>query len=599
MRAQSKKICLFAGYSPDFRVHDYVVYYIENLSEIADVHYLADCEMAQTELDRLGSYTVSADGFRHGTYDFGSWKELIHRIGWEKINEYDELILCNDSCYGPVFGFGDVFEKMSLRNVDFWGLSSSPELSTLHLQSYFLVFTREVFRSAVFKSFFEGIRAHPDFWDVITNYEIALTRMLANEGFRFEAFFKGRSEINPTTFPLSILRDFRFPLIKIKAFTNPHTNLNERLEGIDSFVSSHSDYEPEMFRKHLDIVAPDYRERIEQRFADRSALAPPTRAEKMLVHLHLPNAEEAPYFVSKLLNVPGEFDLIVTMSESVTLVEDQLAIFGDRVKVLDPGTAANDMSAFFYVIREVGLEEYDYVLKMHSMGIRLTRDKLLDLDMWAYGWRNSLVDPLLESGPVFMRHLELLRADPEVGMLASAALTSSEFREPSLEGNEMVEKWKTVCALHTGDVQQPVVVGRMFLMRAKLLSPLLSSGGIDTILSDAGEGGAKTETLEYSFETFLSLLLLHGNSSVAPVGEGGFNRKFSDCEEIHPRRVEVAPATPDTEQSKIPAEVEDLELSKSQAGFLKKCLKVGKLFGVLDTPKYRKLKEALRASPNS
>ncbi|MGJ8634740.1 MAG: glycosyltransferase [Luteolibacter sp.] len=59
----------------------------------------------------------------------------------------------------------------------------------------------------------------------------------------------------------------------------------------------------------------------------------------------------------------------------------------------------------------------------------------------------------------------------------------------------------------------------------------------------------------------------------------------------------VEETVPDTDKPEITAVGESLNLTKSQAKFLKRCLKLGKLLGVLDAPKFQKLKETLRASP--
>ena len=105
---------------------------------------------------------------RHGEYDFGSYKR-----GWDwarasgALAESDELLLCNDSCYGPFHPFGSVFAAMAARPCDFWGLSMfqirDKQTKSLHyhFQSFFLVFRRRVFESEVFTGFMASIRKLP------------------------------------------------------------------------------------------------------------------------------------------------------------------------------------------------------------------------------------------------------------------------------------------------------------------------------------------------------------------------------------------------------------------------------------------------------
>ena len=44
-----KRICLFAGYDSKNIIHDYVIYYLKELSTVADVYYMADNEISDDE----------------------------------------------------------------------------------------------------------------------------------------------------------------------------------------------------------------------------------------------------------------------------------------------------------------------------------------------------------------------------------------------------------------------------------------------------------------------------------------------------------------------------------------------------------------------
>ncbi len=217
----TKRICLFAGYDSSGLIHDYVVNYVQELSEISDVYYLADCIMASSELAKLSSFTISAEAYRHEMYDFGSWKLLIDTIGIEKLCEYDELILSNDSCFGPFYPLSPIFEKMNSRTIDFWGLTACSIFQT-HLQSFFIVFKRNVFISEAFIKFFKSIKKESSVMDVILNYETKLTPYLSDEGYTWDSFIPqnviSKKYPNPTIVPFTLLSN-SFPLLKVKVFT--------------------------------------------------------------------------------------------------------------------------------------------------------------------------------------------------------------------------------------------------------------------------------------------------------------------------------------------------------------------------------------------
>lgn len=571
--APKRRLCLFAGYDPNGCLHDYVIYYISQMAGISDVHYLSDCEMGSGQLEMLAPYVETARGYRHKKYDFGSWQELIRHIGWDTIENYDELILCNDSCYGPLYPLDFIFETMESKKIDFWGMTESSELLTRHLQSYFLVFSTNVIKTDILKLFFAGVGKQEQFWNYVVKYEIFLTQMLVNKGFKFDSFLKARSKINTTSFPVTLVRDFRFPFIKIKSFTSPETNLNEPIDELEQLLKTNTSYDASLITTHLNSVAADYETRISRRFDGAPWIPAPTKPEKILVHLHLAHPEEAPYFISRLANICCNFDLFVTVVRLDDLTAAQFQVFDNKATFIELPDAVNDVLPFLHVIHRVRLEGYDYVLKMQSTGIRFDHEHLLGVNLYAYGWRNTLVEPLLESEWAFRRHLAELSVHPSTGMIASALLLSATMREESEDKKVLVDTWANGMKLTPKKGPAPVVAGRMFLMRASLCSPLCVPG-LPLIERDFKEGRLTGKTMEYAFEKVLALLLDHGNAIVA-----------NPC--IQPA---VEPEPPKTEQTGGPAPSRTILQLYLQLGYLK----AGKCLHMYEKEQYESMKMAIR-----
>ena len=54
-------------------------------------------------------------------FDCGAYKDTLENyLGWEEVRKYDELILLNDSCYGPIYPLAPIFEQKDKRELDFW-----------------------------------------------------------------------------------------------------------------------------------------------------------------------------------------------------------------------------------------------------------------------------------------------------------------------------------------------------------------------------------------------------------------------------------------------------------------------------------------------
>jgi len=213
-----KRICLFAGFDQKGEIADYVVYYLKALAQIADVYYWGDFATTEPEQAKIKPYCKAIYCKKHGKYDFGSWQELIRKIGRTKIETYDELILANDSCYGPLTNLEELFAKMEQRDCDFWGLSLVYNWH-IHLQSYFVVLNQPVIRSDVFYNFFEGVKPEADYNDVCANYEDKFTYTLSKAGFSFCSLIDYTDlKSHPYRDMMAAIKNRHFPFLKVKFF---------------------------------------------------------------------------------------------------------------------------------------------------------------------------------------------------------------------------------------------------------------------------------------------------------------------------------------------------------------------------------------------
>jgi lipopolysaccharide biosynthesis protein len=210
--------------------------------------------MKAGELDKIAAFVREKYTYRHEKYDFGSWQELIYKIGWAKVGEYDELILCNDSCFGPLFPLLPIFLEMEGCKCDFWGLTKNTHRTIGHIQSYFLVFNRNVFQSSPFKKFIQNIQRERCSQDVILNYEIRLTELLQNHGF-FSMAYVGDLKPAPQNGVLLRWRDIvklGHPFLKIKIFTSlAYEKYTKNLPGLEQFISRHSQYDTNFIKAYL------------------------------------------------------------------------------------------------------------------------------------------------------------------------------------------------------------------------------------------------------------------------------------------------------------------------------------------------------------
>jgi lipopolysaccharide biosynthesis protein len=206
--------------------------------------------------------------WRHNSgYDFGAYRDAILSLDTDSVTQ---LILTNDSIYGPFYPLQDLIDRCDPEKADVWGASDSREIG-YHLQSCFLLFHGNAIRSDAFRNFW---RWYPDADDkvwVILNGELGISRALANDGLRLRAVYScedakerrkaqrqcrefsdvtedadDRSDqLNPLSYywETMIARE-RFPFMKRSIFLR-------QPEKALSVVSSRTRYDPRLICRHL------------------------------------------------------------------------------------------------------------------------------------------------------------------------------------------------------------------------------------------------------------------------------------------------------------------------------------------------------------
>lgn len=176
-------------------------------------------------------------------FDSGAYKDvMVNLLGWNKVQQYDELILCNDTFYGPFVSFESIFNEMKNESIDFWGLNYYYNKITNQIQSYFLVFRKSVLsENGIIKYFNENIDSSiKEIEDVYSGFELGLFLHLVNQGYSFASY----TENNP--FDLyrcsnTGIKEFAVPILKKRAFS-PECFIRDNIMDTLKYLSQNSSY---------------------------------------------------------------------------------------------------------------------------------------------------------------------------------------------------------------------------------------------------------------------------------------------------------------------------------------------------------------------
>src|SRR5260370_1618229 len=181
-----KRLAVYAHFGESPKVARYVSFFLKDLRslgfEICCVSNSPISIESQSEISTLCRIFIQRE---NTGYDCSMWQDGLAECNLSKL---EELLLTNSSIVGLQQPVALLWHNSSVNECDFWGLTDNDEFG-LHLQTYFMVFRRQVIQDACFMDFWRSVLPLKDKQQVIQNYEIGLTRRLEENGFKWKAVF--------------------------------------------------------------------------------------------------------------------------------------------------------------------------------------------------------------------------------------------------------------------------------------------------------------------------------------------------------------------------------------------------------------------------
>ena len=224
-RTKNKEVlAIMSLYDTDGIVDDYLMFFLSSLRAVTDRLIVAvNGKLTEEGKERL--LAVSDEVYRRPNtgFDFGAYKDVLENyLKPGELEQYQELILCNDTCYGPFVPFKEIFARMEESDVEFWSINYVEDPLLPHFQSYFMVFSgravhllADFLESEVDSGIVNPIQA--------CGYEHGLSETILSSGIRTDYYTsKGKGHHNLDIFgaPDYAIELLDFPLLKRRAFSN-------------------------------------------------------------------------------------------------------------------------------------------------------------------------------------------------------------------------------------------------------------------------------------------------------------------------------------------------------------------------------------------
>lgn len=221
---------IFAHYDKDSTIDDYVIFYLKELKQTIQKIIFVSCNnLNQEECAKLQNIADIIIHEPHNEYDFGSYKRGFNSLQTECLENFDEIIFANDSCYGPLYPISEILKTMENKQCDFWGITKNKyglNGKNPHVQSYFISFRKQIFTSQEFKSFISNIKEQTTKNNIIQNYEIGLSQMLYANNFKDSTYINAYANISNSTIKKwkNLITNHKMPFVKCSVLRLKNTN---------------------------------------------------------------------------------------------------------------------------------------------------------------------------------------------------------------------------------------------------------------------------------------------------------------------------------------------------------------------------------------
>jgi hypothetical protein len=194
-----QRVALFTHFDRRELVADHVIAYIRELhgNGFSVVFITNSGRLLKDSLTKLQSFCRAVIIRRNVGYDFGAIREVLELLELPRL-ETEQLLIANDSVYGPLLPIADMIGRVDFDKADLWGTTESWQYR-YHLQSYFLLAGRRVLTSPAWREFWRNVRQVSSKQWVIARYEVGLTQNLLKAGLRCQPLWRYHELLSQTT----------------------------------------------------------------------------------------------------------------------------------------------------------------------------------------------------------------------------------------------------------------------------------------------------------------------------------------------------------------------------------------------------------------
>ena len=506
-----KRLGIFFFYEKNGDVDDFITYYLRDLARnLTELIVVCNGKLSKQGRAAFEEFTDQIIVRENKGLDV--WAALDH-YGWQRLSEFDEVVMTNSTLMGPVRPLKEMFDAMAERtNLDFWGLTihhgaeGNPfkgkhlyNYLPVHIQSHFIVYRKKFIQSKELQNYWDTMPMIESYTDSVQRYESVFTKQFADKGYQWDVYVNTDDLKEFTDYPLLVcptrlLRDKKCPLFKRRSFMHDfeaylNDTAGEPVRELYAYLRDHTDYPLELIWKNMIRTMHPYdftrnlglTRLIPERVQDEACAAAVRKNRRIALCMHLYFMDMLPQSCAFAANMPPETDVFISTNtpEKKQQIEEAfrtLPLHAVTVKVVE--NRGRDVAAFLCDLAPQ-IREYDYACFMHDKKAIQTKPGSVGA---SFGYVCN--ENICKNADYVLNVLTEFEKDPYLGLLCPPFPTHGVYFMnmcsngwgPNFDNTKALMKKLGIDRPISGEKMPIAPFGSVFWFRVKALAPLFDHG---------------------------------------------------------------------------------------------------------------------------
>jgi len=384
--------------------------------------------------------------------DTMAYKEGLAFYNEKELSSFYEIVMLNDTIYGPFYPFSEMFNAMDKKEVlDFWGITIHAKTDTdpfgrlkcgyipRHIQSYFIVVRNTMFTSNSFKQYWNDMDGIETYLDAVCKHEVMFTKNFEDLGFKWSIYIdspKITTKIDHYLFYYGkeLVEKYRCPIIKKRVFFNKYEDIypvsfGQSAYELFQYVKTKTEYDENLILENLIRTKNQYDLYRNLKLSyilpsDISKLngKKPFNKVALVMHIYFPDLIE--YCLEYAKSMPEYTDIFITtdkesIKRDVLNKMDTLKCKHFEVRLI-PNRGRSE-SAILIAVRDI-IMDYEVVCFVHDKKTSQIKPSLIGESFSYQCFENTL-----GSKDYVENILDIFDKDKHIGILTPTPPNASAF----------------------------------------------------------------------------------------------------------------------------------------------------------------------------